>query len=136
MEWNIIGSRMKKVKTTNKRKGTDLYKQWNRVWWNYSEYLSRNIFSRKELVQRRNLKVLKSLEDRRRKKWHKFLCLAQSSKKEKKKMYLLSNFIGKALIESTRKLSNVSKNRRKKLRSRTMVFLQPGMHLTKEFSGN
>ena len=65
---------------------------------------------------------------------HKFLCRAQISKKEKKKMPLLSDFIEKALIENTSRFSNVSKNRRRKLRRRVMVFPQSGMHLTKELS--
>ena len=39
----------------------------------------------KELVQRRKLKVRKSLEERRRKKYVKFLCRGQSLKRGKKK---------------------------------------------------
>ena len=49
-------------------------------------------------------------------------------------MPLISDFIEKALIENISKSSNVSENRRRKLKRRAMVFLQPGMYLTKQLS--
>lgn len=135
MQWNIKGSRTETFETTFKRNGTDLYKYRNRVWWSYSEYPSRKICSRKKISSEEKPKVRKSLEVRRRKKWSKFLCRAQSSKREKKKMPLLSYFIEKALIENTSQSSNVSENRTKKLRRRAMIFPRPGLHLNKELSG-
>ena len=49
--------------------------------------------------------------------------------KEKRKNAPLIRLIEKALIENTSKSSNISENRRRKLR-RAMIFLEPHIHLS------
>ena len=90
-----------------------------------------NYAKEKELVEKRNLKLKIVLEERRKRKWHKFRNRATVPEKKRINNPLLSNYIENALNRTENNKTNPldSNMKKKKLRRRAMVFTNSGIPL-------
>ena len=88
-----------------------------------------NYVKEKELVEKRNLKLKRLLEERQRKKWHKFRNCASAPEKRRDNNPLLSDYIENALSKTKGNETNdtLSKKRNKKLRRKAMEFTNSGI---------
>ena len=90
-----------------------------------------NSVKEKELVEKRNSKFKKILEERRKKKWQKFRNQPHVLSNRKSKNVRVSDFVENALNRNNSKEQNdtPSRMRKKKLRRRAMVFTNSGIPL-------
>ena len=90
-----------------------------------------NCIKEMELVEKRNLKLKRLLEERRKKKWDKFRNCVSAPEKRRGNNPLLSDYIENALNKSKGNETNetISKKRNKKLRRRAMEFKNSGVPL-------
>ena len=82
-------------------------------------------------MKKRNLKFKRFLEERRKKKWHKFRNCVSAPEKRRDNNPLLSSYIENALNKTKSNETNktVSKKRKEKLRRRAMEFTNSGIPL-------
>ena len=90
-----------------------------------------NYVKEKELVEKRNSKFKKILEERRKKKWQKFRIQPHVLSNRKSKNVLVSDFVENALNRNNSKEQNdtPSRTRKKTLRRRAMIFTNSGIPL-------
>ena len=90
-----------------------------------------NYVKEKELVEKRNLKLKRLLEERRKKKWHKFRNRVPFPEKRRSNNLLMSDYRENALNKTKANGTNetISKKRNKKLRRRAMEFTNSGIPL-------